>query len=625
MIFPSSLPLIVTGSEDGGACPPDDGCGGRWPVQGNYFAGVAIAFLAGSSVDSDQYIVYGLTHSMVRSWNADCNGGEYYVYIGDGTIWFYESFGALPSLLDDVELPTWRRDLNYYMIDIPCNFWYPPAVYTPTVWNNIGSASPSYPPSRCEWHQWMSCCSESPSDPPNFSLEHVYEDCGAKFRIPCGAGGTFPGIPYIYENYLRADHFHYHARITPYYSPAARCCNHGSACWVGEDWRNTVVVNDDIDSLGPCCMTATFSGLTLPERANCYFGPMESFPDLDRATVNYRLAAPSVWTARPWGCLGPFPTTCTVTGTTDGCTSTYTITLYGQDTVLSEWYEIPRQVVFTKSISYPRSNSGPGAAPGYELAWKLMPDQFTELFSNVPFDPAASFNLDIGYSIDFSNATATFHLRDDMAWGDCTNGVVANPFEDVAKWELRFTPVDRRVLYFDEEYWTVNGSTGCKDGPNQVRYIIPIVAGANWQMNDSFNYPTSWQFTGNAHARGSVTVSKTPADGDSVTISDGDTEITFEFDEGTAATGSITFSDNPEGGNYVGLNDGRKTPITFEFDPGIAATGTVTLSSNPADGDTVVISDGELWWCLSSTTIRLRSLVQRPYRLEPTATHRPQP
>lgn len=81
-------------------------------------------------------------------------------------------------------------------------------------------------------------------------------------------------------------------------------------------------------------------------------------------------------------------------------------------------------------------------------------------------------------------------------------------------------------------------------------------------------------------ATGSVTFTGTPADGDSVTISDGSTSVPFEFELG--ATGTVTLSGLPNDTDSVTIGDGS-TSVTFEFDNDVSATGTpVTIGADAA-------------------------------------------
>lgn len=95
-------------------------------------------------------------------------------------------------------------------------------------------------------------------------------------------------------------------------------------------------------------------------------------------------------------------------------------------------------------------------------------------------------------------------------------------------------------------------------------------------------------------ATGSVALTGNPVDGDRVTISDGTTSKTFEFDKATAATGTIVFTGQPSDADTFVLNDGVNPAITFEYDTAAKATGTLVLGGQPSDGDQFVIGDGSV-------------------------------
>lgn len=95
-------------------------------------------------------------------------------------------------------------------------------------------------------------------------------------------------------------------------------------------------------------------------------------------------------------------------------------------------------------------------------------------------------------------------------------------------------------------------------------------------------------------ATGSVTLTGNPVDGDQVTISDGATSKTFEFDKATAPTGSITFTGQPTDADTFVLNDGVNPAITFEYDTAAKAVGTLVLGGQPTDGDQFLIGDGSI-------------------------------
>lgn len=97
--------------------------------------------------------------------------------------------------------------------------------------------------------------------------------------------------------------------------------------------------------------------------------------------------------------------------------------------------------------------------------------------------------------------------------------------------------------------------------------------------------------TGNK-ATGSVLLTSNPADATRVTINDGTTAKTFEFDKATAATGSITFTGQPTDADTFVLDDGVNPALTFEYDTAAKATGTLVLGGQPADGDQFLIGDG---------------------------------
>lgn len=81
-------------------------------------------------------------------------------------------------------------------------------------------------------------------------------------------------------------------------------------------------------------------------------------------------------------------------------------------------------------------------------------------------------------------------------------------------------------------------------------------------------------------ASGTIQLTGTVSDGDSITISDGTTTETFEFDYGS--TGSITLTAVPNDGDSATISDGT-TAVVFEFDNNAAAAGTSVTIGADAD------------------------------------------
>jgi hypothetical protein len=88
----------------------------------------------------------------------------------------------------------------------------------------------------------------------------------------------------------------------------------------------------------------------------------------------------------------------------------------------------------------------------------------------------------------------------------------------------------------------------------------------------------SAQGTG-ANASGTVTIDPLNVeDGDNVTMSDGSTGVTFEFEAGDApATGSVTLDINPSDQDAITISDGA-TALQFEFESGGGITGDVSVT-----------------------------------------------
>ena len=93
-------------------------------------------------------------------------------------------------------------------------------------------------------------------------------------------------------------------------------------------------------------------------------------------------------------------------------------------------------------------------------------------------------------------------------------------------------------------------------------------------------------------ATGSIVLTANPTDGSTVTINDGTTPKTFEFDKATAATGVLTYTGQPTDADNFILNDGVNPAVTFEYDTAAKAIGTLILGGQPTDGDQFLIGDG---------------------------------
>ena len=96
-------------------------------------------------------------------------------------------------------------------------------------------------------------------------------------------------------------------------------------------------------------------------------------------------------------------------------------------------------------------------------------------------------------------------------------------------------------------------------------------------------------------AEGTIAISGTVVDGDSVTISDGSTAVVFEFDYG--AQGSIALSGQPNDTDEFTVSDGT-TAISFEFDNDATSTGIpVVIGATVADtvASLLAAMNGETW------------------------------
>jgi hypothetical protein len=267
-------------------------------------------------------------------------------------------------------------------------------------------------------------------------------------------------------------------------------CTHGPYC------SNDYFLEDNPNSRGTCCITASISGLGMPEESKCFFGFMES--DVDPLVVKYRHYSSGYFYSAPYGCLGPFPSWLTAISsqtTVDDCQVTdFTVTLTGGDIIWTESGPVIRTVAFSAELRVAKA------------WWKLMASDLESLV--LDFDEALSSNLDLGYSLDFSNASVTLALNNEE-YDDCGNELDENPFVDVDYWDLRFTMVKQRMLYYDEIYWLFPDGPGPKTGPYNRRYMVPIKEGLTWDMYDSENPAIRFEFDSDdsvgTHVRNGVT------------------------------------------------------------------------------------------------------------------------
>lgn len=547
--------------------------------------GVFISFLQ-QSVESGigahpGYDRWGNTHTIIRSYNRICNGGEYYLLGSSAYLLnphpYYSAYENLPDMLSptgNVVESHWDQG---YLLELSCV-----GPSAPNWWQFSSEENPIFPTANCNWAELYDCCGGV------YVPQAVDYTCGSSWRRCDGTiMGPF-GVATVRDNRSM--------RVYPYTRETVPCCTHGPYCTGG----NSLIANTDPETKGACCITATFFGVHRSSNAPCYYGHMDVDPTLTHdVVVHYRNTGHLAWYSEPYGCMDPFPSLLTISGVAygpdeSGCYgSRYTVVISGSSVVMTDYGLAQVWVVFKKVVDLP-GYADLVSPYGGPFVWKLTPDEFDSLFTAIPFDPDLSGNYGLGYSTNFDNSTVSLSLAE-KDYNECANIPHDNPFVFVEYWELRFTPVTQRVLYYDENYWEVDGSSGCRLGPKQKRQIIPIVPGASWVMNDSMNFPVTFQFEGESHARGSIWMGKPPDDEDSVTIADGQSghsPVTFEFDEGLGSTGTIELTGLPSDGDTITLNDGGHDPATLEFDDGIAATGTVTLAANSTDNDAVIIHDG---------------------------------
>lgn len=179
------------------------------------------------------------------------------------------------------------------------------------------------------------------------------------------------------------------------------------------------------------------------------------------------------------------------------------------------------------------------------------------------------------------DTTPTFGTTLPVIVGGASKGPVGQPRLLTSETDL----ITEFGLPFEDDYGLLSAVEYLKQG-SQLFYL---------RVADSTVQTATTELLGpeGVRASGSVELTGNPVDGDSVTISDGTTSVTFEFDIATAATGTLTFAGQPTDGDTLTLDDGQNAATVFEFDAAAASTGDFSLSGQPSDGDTVQLIDAQ--------------------------------
>lgn len=123
-----------------------------------------------------------------------------------------------------------------------------------------------------------------------------------------------------------------------------------------------------------------------------------------------------------------------------------------------------------------------------------------------------------------------------------------------------------------------------------IKTAANVAEGACLTVATGIHVPDIYEFDQGVQSSGTIELLAAPnlvTDGDTITISDGTTALTFEFDDGAVGNdGRITVASVVDGDTVT--FHGK----TYEFDIGVRATGALTFIAQPADGQTFTLRDG---------------------------------
>jgi hypothetical protein len=430
--------------------------------------GVGLTFfcLRYSTDEGDVWADYHGGSSIYRGLNSDCNGGEYYLAYGQGFgdwIRYIANSSGLITMLAPIDLGNDGDTAGRHYVRMNVTCWQ--------------KNTPYYhgPSATCAW---ATCCYCEVGELPHDCIQvELYCDDDIDDYDLCLGVGT-DARKFDHRTFI----------VYPIVAEALSCCQHGPYC------PDSIFMEEDPDSKGTCCVTATFAGIKAPSQEICFLGQIENFPNLDNVAVRYQHFSWNYWRTNPWGCMGPFPTDLTITSSIENSTvytdpqclcTRYIISLYGSDLVFLEvGYPVVREILFSKTIDIEKVNQ-----------WAPYPHRLLKSdLAGITLTATGMTNLDIGRSLDFSEATVTLDIGTEegeaVAFGDCANEISTNPFETVDSWELRFTPNQHSVLYYDENYYDIP-STGIV---NTRRWNVPLADARYWPMFDSINPPVEFEF-----------------------------------------------------------------------------------------------------------------------------------
>lgn len=454
--------------------------------------------------------------NIYRAWTP-ANGGKYIFYAADSAI-LYE-----PIFYDEYDSPV-ALDLDE-PIDLT-NCWYKQYYQ---VLDDAGGTGGGGGAGLVSWNPYTLAPNWTPMPMDTGTWEWhlsywsqpqcgVYEDWtteGGQIPVDCGENYTW-----TYANcseHASVSNWRWRNTVTAtFYAIGPKWggyCRHSPFC------ANAALIESDPNSMGHCCIQATFDGLAMPAEMKAHFGcGIENYPELDEVKVNYRFedytpawysptyvycdevtptsGYQSYYEARPYKCLAPWPTTleireeyepdcdgvCVIPAegySLEAGHSYYTFVLSGSDTIYdAAGGTVNRVVQFTGTY-------GPIDLFDYTHAGRtprrLSTDELADLMAITPltFDAGNSQNLDLGMSLDFTGATVTLSLDEDahLTWDDCWNPLGENPFMDVEKWDLVFKPAGFRSVTLD-----YNGS------------LIRVLDGRTLTLDDGEHAPTVFEF-----------------------------------------------------------------------------------------------------------------------------------
>jgi hypothetical protein len=425
----------------------------------------------------------------------------------------WKEYDTLPSMLSAITdlAPVWAK--QYRMTNqggLTCN---PCNGGSPCIYNDPGTYSWSvFSCSVCPdattpiYGDYTTC-----TTPPKSTADWCYEQAGCtdegEYYADCVADVNSCGIyPYSGQTipwpWLKSTQAF---NIRPIRMPDVESCFKTGACV--QDY----IIGSTLETSGDCCIEVTFSGITVPTTMYCYHSGVEGTSDaatLANVKIKYRYAGAAAgdgwrFEALPWGCTSIFPTTLQIIHSQDSayytghdedadfyCTRhNYTFYLSGSDTICGGDNVWADRTVNLVSDPLHILEDGPKITEqkldGYTLS-------FTE-----------GENYAVGYSVDWSNSTASVDLAGD-SHGACRDTIGHNPFyytddydviHAVDKWTFECSPAFGQYMVYDSinyEYDDVEEVTTMVED----RVITIQADGKTWIMDDKYggHTPITYEF-----------------------------------------------------------------------------------------------------------------------------------